>query len=72
MKLYTEKRTGKFNELRINNNIQICWFFSKAMCQFRFSGKSSVSLGKDTLQHWNQLDNNTKLIWTGQIPVINS
>ena len=63
MKLFTDKRTEKFNELCFNNNVQICWFFSKTKCQFRFSGKSSVDLGEDTHQHWNQLDNHTKSMW---------
>ena len=63
MKIFTDKRTKKINELLFNNNVQLCWLFSKTKCQFRFSGKSTVDLGNDRIQHWNELDNNTKSMW---------
>tara|TARA_B100001250_G_C19578664_1_gene690974 strand:- start:337 stop:576 length:240 start_codon:yes stop_codon:yes gene_type:complete len=28
MQIYTDKRSQKFKELDLNNNVEICWFFS--------------------------------------------
>ena len=51
MEILTDKRSQKFNELDLNNNVEICWLFSKAKCQFRLRGKSTIDEGEDTIRH---------------------
>ena len=36
MQIYTDKRSQKYYELNLNNNVDICWFFFNSKCQFRF------------------------------------
>ena len=52
MEIYTDKRSQKFHELDLNNNLEICWLFSRSKCQFRFRGKSRLRFGKENLSHW--------------------
>ena len=68
MEILTDKRSQKFNELDLNNNVEICWFFSNAKCQFRLRGKSSIDLGKDTFRHWKQLPESSKSMWSWPCP----
>tara|TARA_Y100001968_G_scaffold329135_1_gene377784 strand:- start:1589 stop:1972 length:384 start_codon:yes stop_codon:yes gene_type:complete len=64
----TDKRSEKYYELESNNNVEICWFFSKSKCQFRLRGTSRIYYGEDTLGHWNQLNDNSKSMWTWPKP----
>ena len=68
MKILTDKRSHKFSELNVNNNVEICWFFINTKCQFRFRGTSSNDLGKDTLDHWQQIDDQSKMMWSWPTP----
>tara|TARA_Y100001968_G_C19015278_1_gene552521 strand:- start:48 stop:596 length:549 start_codon:yes stop_codon:yes gene_type:complete len=68
MKIYTDKRSQKYKELKLNNNVEICWFFSKAKSQFRFRGKSSIEIGKETLHYWNQINEESKSMWNWPCP----
>jgi len=68
MKIYTDKRSQKYSELELNNNVEICWLFSKAKCQFRFRGTSKIELGKDKLLHWNELNEKVKSMWSWPSP----
>tara|TARA_Y100001968_G_C19174258_1_gene627198 strand:+ start:243 stop:785 length:543 start_codon:yes stop_codon:yes gene_type:complete len=68
MEILTDKRSQKSNELNLNNNVEICWFFSKAKCQFRLRGKSAIDSGKDTIRHWNQLTESSKSMWSWPSP----
>ena len=68
MEILTDKRSQKFNELDLNNNVEICWLFSKAKCQFRLRGKSTIVLGKDTNCHWKQLSESSKSMWYWPCP----
>jgi len=68
MEILTDKRSQKINELDLNNNVEICWFFSKAKCQFRLRGKSSLDEGKDTSRHWEQLTESSKSMWSWPSP----
>ena len=63
MKILTDKRSNKFSELENNKNAEICWFFTKSLCQFRLSGTSSIDFGEDTIYHWNQLDTHSRSMW---------
>ncbi len=60
MQIYTDKRSKKYHELGLNNNVEICWLFSRSKCQFRFRGTSRVELEKNNLCHWEQLSENSK------------
>ena len=63
MEIYTDKRSQKINELDLNNNVEICWLFSKSKCQFRFRGTSRIDLTNDNLRHWELLSKNSKSMW---------
>ena len=68
MKIMTDKRSQKYNELETNNNVEICWLFPKSRCQFRFRGKSMKVMDKETLYHWEQLNDKDKLMWNWPTP----
>ena len=68
MKILTDIRSHKFSELNVNNNVEICWFFMNSKCQFRFRGSSSFDQGNDTLDHWNQIDDQSKMMWSWPTP----
>ena len=68
MEIFTDKRSQKFHELDLNNNVEICWLFSSCKCQFRFRGSSRIDLGKDNLKKWNQLNEKSKSMWSWPKP----
>ena len=68
MEIYTDKRSEKYHELELNNNVEICWLFTKSKCQFRLRGTSRIDLGKDSLQHWEQLSDKSKEMWNWPTP----
>ena len=68
MEIYTDKRSQKYQELNLNNKVEICWLFSKAKCQFRFRGTAKFDLGIDRLRSWNQLSNKSKSMWRWPCP----
>ena len=68
MKLFTDKRSQKISELESNNNVEICWFFYKSSCQFRFRGKSKIVCGEESVNNWNQLSENAKKMWEWPSP----
>ena len=68
MEILTDRRSQKFNELDLNNNVEICWLFSKAKCQFRLRGKSTIDIGKDTIRHWEQLNQSSRSMWSWPSP----
>ena len=68
MEILTDKRSQKINELDLNNNVEVCWFFSKTKCQFRLQGKSTIDEGNDTSRHWEQLSKSSKLMWSWPSP----
>ena len=68
MELYTDKRSQKYIELELNNKVEICWFFSKAKYQFRFRGTSKIEIGCERENHWEQLSENSKSMWSWPSP----
>ena len=68
MKIYTDKRSQKYNELVSNNNVEICWIFSRSNCQFRFRGNSEICLGKDNILCWEKLTEQSKSMWSWPSP----
>jgi len=68
MELYTDKRSQKYFELEFNNNVEICWLFSKAKCQFRFRGTSRFEKGMERFRHWENLSENSKSMWSWPCP----
>ena len=68
MLIYSDKRSQKFDELALNNNVEICWLFFKSKCQFRFRGKSTIDLRKEHLLHWDQLSDKSKAMWNWPCP----
>ena len=68
MQIFTDKRSEKFYELEFNNNVEICWLFSKSRCQFRFRGVAKVDFSNDSVTHWEKLDNKSKSMWNWPSP----
>jgi len=68
MEIYIDKRSQKYQELDLNNNVEICWFFSKSNCQFRFRGTSEIVSSRDNLIHWDQLSEFSKSMWNWPSP----
>ncbi len=68
MQIYTDKRSNKCHELNLNNNVEICWLFSKSKCQFRFRGTSRIDLIKDNFRHWEKLSDKSKSMWSWPCP----
>ena len=68
MNITTDKRSSKFHELESNNNVEICWLFSKSKCQFRFRGKSVIDRSNDTLLKWNKMEYKAQEMWSWPNP----
>tara|TARA_Y100001968_G_scaffold326026_1_gene368330 strand:+ start:327 stop:878 length:552 start_codon:yes stop_codon:yes gene_type:complete len=68
MEIYTDKRSQKYFELNMNDNVEVCWLFSKAKCQFRFRGTTRIATVEENLIHWNQLNEKTKSMWNWPRP----
>ncbi len=68
MLIYSDKRSQKFDELVLNNNVEICWLFFKSKCQFRFRGAARIDLGKDKLSHWDNLSEENQTMWSWPNP----
>ena len=68
MEIYTDKRSQKYYELNLNNNVEICWFFFNSKCQFRFRGTSRIDDKKDKFRHWDQLSKKSKSMWSWPMP----
>ena len=68
MLIYSDKRSQKFDELALNNNVEICWLFYISKCQFRFRGKSKIDLSSENLRHWDQLSDKSKAMWNWPCP----
>ena len=68
MLIYSDKRSQKFYELELNNNVEICWFFFKSKCQFRFRGKSKIDLSRENVRYWDQLSDKSKAMWSWPCP----
>ena len=68
MNILTDSRSEKFNELEFNNNVEVCWLFTKSKCQFRFRGKSSIDNSSDTFRHWDKLDKEAQSLWRWPAP----
>ena len=68
LEIYTDKRSQKYQELDLNNKVEICWFFTKSKCQFRLRGRSRFVLGKDKTRYWEQLTEGSKSMWSWPYP----
>ena len=63
MKIFTDKRSLKFKEIKNNKNVEICWYFLKSRCQFRLRGLASMDFGKDYFNSWMNLNDEAKSTW---------
>ena len=68
MEIYTDKRSQKCDELNFNNNVEICWLFSKSKCQFRFRGTSRFASDKYKLLCWEKLSEQSRSMWSWPTP----
>ncbi len=68
MEIYIDKRSQKYYELDLNNNVEICWFFLRSKCQFRLRGTSRVGLVNENIHHWKHLSQESKSMWRWPMP----
>ena len=61
MLIYTDKRSEKYADLEINNNIEVLWLFFKTKSQYRFKGK--VYELEDNDKYWDNLLARSKDQW---------
>ena len=61
MLIYTDKRSEKYKDLRINKHIEVLWLFFKTKSQYRFKGK--VYELKDNDKYWDNLFERSKDQW---------
>ena len=66
MLIYTDKRSQKYIDLEINNNIEVLWLFFKTKSQYRFKGK--VYELKDNDKYWDNLLDRSKDQWFWPCP----
>ena len=66
MLIYTDKRSEKYKDLEINNNIEVLWLFFKTKSQYRFRGK--VSELEDNNKYWDNLFDRSKDQWFWPTP----
>ena len=68
MEIFTDNRSQKYQELDLNNSVEICWLFPKAKCQFRLRGESRFDLSNDNISHWEKLTDHSKSMWSWPMP----
>ena len=68
MKIFTDKRSEKIKELEKNNNVEICWLFPKAKCQFRFRGIAKIDISEEAQISWESLSPYSKSLWKWPLP----
>ena len=61
MLIYTDKRSEKYLDFEINNNIEVLWLFYKTKSQYRFKGK--VYELEDNDKYWDKLLDRSKDQW---------
>ena len=61
MLIYTDKRSQKYVDLEINNNIEVLWLFFKTKSQYRFKGKVYELENND--KYWDKLIDKSKDQW---------
>ena len=68
LKIFTDQRSEKFKELEKNNNVEICWLFPKAKCQFRLRGIAKIDLSEETQISWESITPYSKSLWAWPLP----
>jgi len=68
MEILTDKRSEKFKELEKNNNVEICWLFPKAKCQYRFMGTAKTDLSEEVDDIWQNLSPHSRSLWAWPLP----
>tara|TARA_Y100000589_G_C27164301_1_gene634122 strand:+ start:729 stop:1277 length:549 start_codon:yes stop_codon:yes gene_type:complete len=66
MLIYTDKRSEKFEDLEINNNVEVLWLFLKSKSQYRFKGTAHKIADDD--KYWNNLSDKSKITWFWSTP----
>ena len=68
MEIFTDQRSEKFKELEKNNKVEICWFFPKAKCQFRFKGIAKIYQEEEAFKFWQDLSPHSRSLWAWPLP----
>mgnify|MGYP001170647248 CR=1 FL=1 len=68
MEILTDQRSEKFKELKKNNNVEICWLFQKARCQFRFRGIAKIDMEEEAVDFWQKLSPPSRSLWAWPLP----
>tara|TARA_B100000579_G_C22677582_1_gene778703 strand:+ start:460 stop:1014 length:555 start_codon:yes stop_codon:yes gene_type:complete len=68
MEILTDQRSEKFKEIKKNNNVEICWLFTKAKCQFRFRGNAKIDIEEKAVVFWQNLSPHSRSLWAWPLP----
>tara|TARA_B100000965_G_scaffold256785_1_gene216371 strand:+ start:72 stop:626 length:555 start_codon:yes stop_codon:yes gene_type:complete len=68
MEILTDQRSEKFNELKKNSNVEICWLFPKTKCQFRFRGIAKIGIEEEAVDFWQKLSPSSRSLWAWPLP----
>ena len=64
--IFTDSRSEKVSQLKLNPNAEVLWFFFKSKSQFRFKGKMKEL--KENMKYWDSLSDISKSTWFWQHP----
>jgi PPOX class probable FMN-dependent enzyme len=64
--IFTDSRSEKVAQLKLNPNAEVLWLFYKSKSQFRFKGKMREL--KENMKYWDSLSDRSKSTWFWQHP----
>ena len=64
--IFTDSRSEKVAQLKLNSNAEVLWLFFKSKSQFRFKGKMREL--KENMKYWDSLSDRSKSIWFWEHP----
>ena len=64
--IFTDRRSEKVAQLKLNSNAEVLWLFFKSKSQFRFKGKMKEL--KENMKYWDSLSDRSKSTWFWEYP----
>ncbi len=61
MLIFTDSRSEKVKDIKINNQVEVLWFLPKSKSQFRFKGYANTV--DEDIYYWKNLNDNSKSSW---------
>ena len=61
MLIFTDSRSEKYRDIKLNDNVEILWLFAKSKSQFRFKGNAKIV--NENTNYWDNLNERSKSSW---------